>query len=235
MQHLGAQPSSDSGPDIEVIRVLIADDHPMVRAGARAMLNDPAIEVVGEARTGREALTQATALRPDVVLMDVNMPDMDGLEATGLLKAESPSTSVIIVTGDESRQYIRRAVEAGATGYLMKGAPRELLLQAIKLVHAGGSLIDANLLSALADDANQDAGEGGRKELDQMLGSLSPRELEVLRDLSRGLTNKEIAQRMSYSVGTVKNVVQRIMEKLAVADRTQAAVYAVRAGLDVGD
>lgn len=217
------------------IRVLLADDHPMVRAGARAMLNDPEIEVIGEARTGREALAQVEALKPDVVLMDVNMPDMDGLEATALVKQQSPTTSVIIVTGDESRHYIRRAIEAGAAGYLIKGASRDMLIQAVKVVQAGGSLIDANLLSALADDANEESGEEGRAKIENLLSTLSPRELEVLRDLAAGLTNKEIAQRMAYSVGTVKNVVQRIIEKLGVSDRTQAAVYAVRAGIDLND
>jgi len=215
------------------IRVLIVDDHPMVRAGQRAMLNDVTVEVVGEASSGREAMAKVRELRPDVVLMDVSMPDMDGLEATAAIKAESPGTSIVIVTGDESPRYIRRAIEAGAAGYLVKGVAREMLLQAVKLVQAGGSLIDASLLSTLADEANRDGGESGKSDVDRLVASLSPREMEVLQYLARGLTNKEIAQEMHYSVGTVKNVVQRIIEKLHVSDRTQAAVYAVRSGIDV--
>lgn len=197
------------------------------------MLNDPSIEVVGEASTGASSVEMAHSLKPDVILMDVKLPDIDGLVATQEIKREMPETAVIIVTGDDSRDYIRRAIDAGAAGYLMKGAQREVLIQAVKLVQAGGSLIDGSLLASLARDANEEAGSDGRAEVNRMMDSLSPREIEVLRDLARGLTNKEIAARMHYSVGTVKNVVQRIIEKLAVSDRTQAAVYAVRAGLDV--
>jgi DNA-binding NarL/FixJ family response regulator len=214
-------------------RILIVDDHPMVRAGLKAMLNDPEIEVVGEAADGRKAIALAIALQPDVVLMDLNMPDMDGLEATAQIKKQCPAAAVVIITGDHSRNYIRKAIDAGAAGYIMKGAERSMLLQAVKLVRAGGSLIDAGLLSALAADANEEAGEAGRRGVEDLLATLSPRELEVVRYLARGLTNKEIAQAMHYSVGTVKNVVQRIIEKLGVSDRTQAAVYAVRAGLDL--
>jgi DNA-binding NarL/FixJ family response regulator len=219
--------------DPELIHVLIVDDHPMVRAGERAMLNDPEIEVVGEAANGSQSVAMAESLEPDVVLMDVHLPDIDGLQATAEIKKRCPATSVIMVTGSEERQHIRRAVEAGAAGYLLKGAPREMLLQAVKLVQAGGSLIDASLLSALAEDANLEAGEGGKAQVGKLVSTLSPRELDVLRYLASGSTNKEIAQEMHYSVGTVKNVVQRIIEKLGVSDRTQAAVYAVRAGVDL--
>lgn len=215
------------------VRVLIVDDHPMVRAGVTAMLNDPEVEVVGEAATGGEAIAAAERLKPDVILMDVKMPDMDGLTATNEIKVRTPESAVIIVTGDDRPEYIRRAIDAGAAGYLMKGAPRPVLLQAVKLVRAGGSLIDASMLAALAHDANETEGEHGLRKVGRLLESLSPREKEVLKYLAGGLTNKEIAQEMHYSVGTVKNVVQHIIEKLGVADRTQAAVYAVRAGLDV--
>lgn len=221
---------SDESP----VRVLIVDDHPMIRAGAGAMLNAPGIEVAGEATTGEEAVARASELLPDVVLMDVQLPDFDGLEATNKIKAEHPEIAVIIVTGSEEPSHIRRAVEAGASGYILKGSPRKMLLQAIQLVKAGGSLIDASMLALLAEDANKEAGEDAHTELGTLMASLSPREMEVLKYLARGLTNKEIAGEMYYSVGTVKNVVQRIIEKLGVSDRTQAAVYAVRAGLDVG-
>jgi DNA-binding NarL/FixJ family response regulator len=226
---------NDTGSDAEEtpIRVLIVDDHPMIRAGARAMLNTEGIEIAGEASTGEEAIDRVIELTPDVVLMDVQLGDMDGLEATALIKKKVPETAVIIVTGSEERAHIRRAVEAGAAGYILKGAPRNMLIQAVRMVQAGGSLIDASMLSALAEDANEEAGEGGRSEINKLMASLSPREVQVLTYLAQGLTNKEIASEMHYSVGTVKNVVQRIIEKMGVSDRTQAAVYAVRAGLDV--
>ena len=225
--------TAEDASSSDAARILIVDDHPMVRAGIRAMLNAPNVEVVGEASNGGDAIKQVAALEPDVVLMDVNMPDMDGLEATAAIKKARPATAVVIITGDDSREYVRRAIEAGASGYIMKGSDREMLIQAVQLVQAGGSLIDASLLSALAQDANQAAGAEGKRSAEDLLSTLSPRELEVIRYLARGLTNKEIAQNMHYSVGTVKNVVQRIIEKLGVSDRTQAAVYAVRAGLDI--
>jgi DNA-binding NarL/FixJ family response regulator len=226
---------TDAGTEIQkdVIRVLLVDDHPMIRAGARAMLNTQGIEVVGEAASGEDAVDQAIELSPDVILMDVHLPDMDGLQATAAIKKQVPESAVIMVTGSESKEHIRGAVEAGASGYILKGAPRDMLVQAVRLVQAGGSLIDASMLAALAEDANEEAGEGGRSEITQLMAALSPREIQVLGYLAEGMTNKEIAGEMHYSVGTVKNVVQRIIEKLGVSDRTQAAVYAVRAGLDV--
>jgi len=213
-------------------RVLLVDDHPVVRQGLRAMLNVPDIEVVGEATCAGEALALVATLKPDVVLMDVHMPDMDGIAATSALKSEAPTAAVIIITGVESKEQLRRAIEAGATGYLVKGMSRDVLIEAVRVIKEGGSLIDARALSEifLENGTNGAFGAGTHN-----VGALSPRELQVLRLLSAGLTNKEIAREMNYSVGTVKNAVQRIIEKFGVADRTQAAVLAVRAGLDMGD
>jgi DNA-binding NarL/FixJ family response regulator len=211
------------------IRVLIVDDHPLVRSGARIMLEDPGIEIIGEAASGGESIHLVGTLRPDVVLMDIGMPDMNGLEATAAIKRDSPETAVVILTGNVSRNFIRSAIEAGAVGYLQKGAAREVLLQAVKLTQVGGALFDIGLLSAIATEDDQD---DTVIVVDTVLSALAPRELEVLRHLANGHTNKEIASSMNYSLGTVKNVVQRVIEKLAVADRTQAAVLAVRAGLD---
>jgi two-component system NarL family response regulator len=212
--------------------VLIADDHPVVREGLRAMLKTSGITVIGEARSGTEVIQRARELNPDVILMDVRMPDMDGIAATEAIKREAPSTSVIMITSFETRDYLRRAMEAGAGGYLIKGASRETLIQAVKVVKEGGSLVDADLLSQFFNSWEPASWSNSGSD-DKAISSLTPRELQVLKLLAGGLTNKEIAQRMSYSVGTVKNVVQRIIEKLAVSDRTQAAVYAVRVGVDV--
>jgi PAS domain S-box-containing protein len=217
-------------PSRQEITVLIADDHPMVREGLRSMLDDDEIEVIGEAATGAEAVERVQQLNPEVVLMDVRMPDMDGLAATEVVKQGSPDTSVIVITSYESKDYLRRAIEVGAAGYLLKGMSRERLLEAIRLVRGGGSLIDARLLSELLKEMGV---EGSRFQgAEGALEALTPREQDVLQFLVRGLTNKEIAAEMHYSVGTVKNVVQRVIEKLGVSDRTQAAVYAVRAGMN---
>lgn len=220
----------DREPSAGGITVLIADDHPMVREGLRSMLEVEGIEVIGEAATGTEAVERVQQLGPDVVLMDVRMPDMDGLAATEVVKESAPETSVIVITSYESKDYLRRAIQAGSAGYLLKGMSRESLIDAIRLVRGGGSLIDARLLSELLTEMGVQ--ETRFKGAEGALEALTPREQEVLQLLVRGLTNKEIAAEMHYSVGTVKNVVQRVIEKLGVSDRTQAAVYAVRAGLN---
>ncbi len=220
---------SNGGGTAGKIRVLIADDHAMVRDGLRSILSVDDIEIVGEAATGREALEAVQALAPDLVLMDIRMPDMDGLAATEAIKQCAPDTSVIVVTSYESKEYLRRAIQAGAAGYLLKGTPRANFITAIRAVRNGGSLIDARLLGDLLKDMGlEEKFEHGAGD---SLQCLSPRERQVLGLLVEGLTNKEIAQQMHYSVGTVKNVVQRVIEKLGVSDRTQAAVYAVRSGL----
>ena len=212
------------------ITVLVADDHPMVREGLQSMLNTRSIKIVGEAATGVEAVEQVRDFQPDVVLMDVRMPDMDGLPATEIVKREWPGTSIIMITSYESKDCLWRAIEAGAAGYILKGMSRDSLLNAIKVVRKGGSLIEARLLSELLTEMGI---EGTRYQAgtESVAETLSPREQQVLKLLVQGLTNKEIAAEMNYSLGTVKNVVQRVIEKLGVSDRTQAAVYAVHTGL----
>lgn len=209
------------------ISVLIADDHPFVREGLRSMLRNDRIEVVGEAADGREAVEQTQQLQPDIVLMDVRMPDLDGLAATHLVKQVRPETAVVIVTGYESADYLKRAIQAGAAGYVLKGIPQAALISTLVTVKSGGCVIDPAVLRQVMAEL---ACEPPHQVDPSLLNRLTPRELEVLRYVIRGLTNKEIAREMHYSVGTVKNVVQRIIEKLEASDRTQAAVYAVRAG-----
>jgi RNA polymerase sigma factor (sigma-70 family) len=207
--------------------VLVVDDHPVVREGLKALISHRDIRVIGEAATGRQAVEEARRLRPDVVLMDIRLPDMDGLTATEQIKKELPRTTVIIVTSYDDPQYIQRALLAGASGYLLKGMPREAYIEAIRVVRAGASIFHASvvpqLMAAVAATPDPVA--------QQMVASLSEREREVLALLAQGLTNKEIAERIHYSVGTVKNLVATIIEKLNVSDRTQAAVVAARAGL----
>ncbi len=207
--------------------MLIVDDHVDVRSSLRALLQVPAVEVCGEAETGADAVQRALELRPDVVLMDVRMPDMDGLAATRLIKEHAPESAVVIVTSFESEEYLREAIEAGAAGYLLKGMSRELLLSTLNSASDGGSMIDAAMLRQLVQRSPRPASPTG------VLDTLSDREHQTLLLVARGLTNREIAAQIGYSVGTIKNVVQQLIEKLGVSDRTQAAVVAVREGLEV--
>jgi DNA-binding NarL/FixJ family response regulator len=204
------------------LRVLVVDDHPMVRAGLRSMLDGDEIEVVAEAASGAEAAERAAALVPGLVLLDVELPDMDGVEALTRIKARAPRAAVLMVSMHDDPVMVRRAVEAGAAGYVLKGISRRELLAAVRAVRNGGSVLDPSLLRALATPAAPASGAGD---------ALTRVELETLALLAAGLTNREIAERTRWSVGTVKKHVQRILEKLDVSDRTQAAVVAVRQGL----
>ncbi len=212
----------------EQITVLIVDDHPIVREGLRSTLNGKEVRVLGEAANGAEAIERVRELRPDIVLMDVRMPDMDGLTATEMIKKEQPETAIIVVTSYESIDYLKRAILAGAAGYVLKDFSRTALVDAIRVVMSGGSLIDGVLLRGLLKEVGLE--RRGPTNLGG-LEALSPREREVLQLLVQGLTNKEIAREMQYSVATVKSTVQRIIDKLGVSDRTQAAVLAVQAGM----
>jgi DNA-binding NarL/FixJ family response regulator len=205
------------------LRVLIVDDHPMVRAGLRSMLSGDDVEVIGEAATGAEAVERAVTLDPALVLLDVELPDMDGLQTLARLKARAPRAAVLMVSMHDDPAIVRRAVEAGAAGYVLKGIGRRELLAAVRAIRDGDSVLDPALLRSLASPAREVADAAGQ--------ALTRVELETLGLLAAGLTNREIAERMRWSVGTVKKYVQRILEKLDVSDRTQAAVVAVRRGL----
>jgi DNA-binding NarL/FixJ family response regulator len=210
------------------ISVLIVDDHPLVREGLRSMVQTAGFQVVGEASSGRQAVDLVRETCPDVVLMDVRMPDVDGLTATRLVKQQCPASAVLVLTGYESADYLKRALKAGAAGYILKGLSQSALASAISTITSGGSVVDRALLLQVLNEVGAEPGP----DVDMApLDLLTPREREVLGRLARGLTTKEIAAEMHYSVGTVKNAVQHIIEKLGVSDRTQAAVYAVRAGL----
>ena len=221
-----AEPRSNR--DTEDIRVLVTDDHPVVRDGLRAMLDEPGINVVGEAATGQQAVDRVGPLNAHVVLMDVRMPDMDGLTATKLVKQQHPGVAVIVITSFESEDYLRQAVEAGAAGYLLKGMKRNLLVESIRVVRDGGSIFDPAMLASLLQGVARS--EPG---LEGTLDRLTERELRVLQLVAGGHTNREIADELGYSVGTIKNAVQRVIEKLDVSDRTQAALRSVREGIEL--
>jgi DNA-binding NarL/FixJ family response regulator len=219
-----------SSPSKHPTTVVIADDHPMVREGLRSILASADVQVIGEAASGTEAIQRVQEDKPDVILMDVRMPDMDGLAATEIIHKERPETAILILTSYETTDYLKRAVLCGAAGYVLKGIERSTLIDAIRVIKNGDSLIDRSLLQALLTDVTLDA--PSRRLSTE---GLTERERTVLQMLARGLSNKEIAQEMRYSVGTIKNHVQRVIDKLGVSDRTQAAILAVKAGLVPGN
>jgi DNA-binding NarL/FixJ family response regulator len=208
------------------IRVLLVDDNELVRQGVASMLAKAEdLTVVGEAKTGREAIETARKELPDVVLMDVRMPDMDGLEATRRIKEERSRTAVIMVTMHDNPAYLREAVRAGAAGYLLKDVSKDDLIDAIRQVATGGAFIESQMLKGMLSEMKPGAAapSGAR--------NLTKREREILALVAEGLSNREIADKLVLSPETVKSHVAAILEKLNVSDRTQAAIYAVRNGL----
>jgi DNA-binding NarL/FixJ family response regulator len=207
------------------IRVLVADDHQVVRSGLKSMFADTEVEVAAEVATGKEALEAATDGQLNLVLLDVRMPDGDGLNVLGRLKLDHPDLAVLMLSTYDNPTYVARAVALGAAGYVLKDAPRDVLLDAVRRSAAGENIWT-------------------REELRRVTGALATprlaanvevpltqRESEVLRQLALGLTNKEIALALHISYETVKEHVQHILRKVGVTDRTQAAVWAVRKGL----
>lgn len=223
------QPVSTPAPPI---RVLIADDHPMVREGLRSMLTAPDIAVVGEARDGREALALIRSLAPDVALMDIRMPDLDGLDALEAVNSANLSTRVIIITTYRSTAYLLRALAAGAAGFLLKDTRREQLLSTVRAVASGASHVDRDFLQSVLREINEpDEGQAPSTAALNLPEPLTPREMEVLRLMVEGLTNQAIAHTLTLSPATVKGYVQTVLQKLDASDRTQAAVKAIRLGL----
>jgi DNA-binding NarL/FixJ family response regulator len=210
-----------------VIGVLLADDQQLVRSGFRMILRaDPGLEVVGEAGDGVEAVALARQLRPDVVLMDVRMPRVDGIEATRRIRAMDVAPRVLVLTTFDLDEYVYAALRAGAGGFLLKDAPEEQLAAAIRVVADGGSLFAPSVTRRLIERFV----EPTDRTL-PVLDALSPRELEVLRLLARGLSNTEIATELVVSEHTVKSHVAHVLGKLGVRDRIQAVIVAYESGL----
>jgi DNA-binding NarL/FixJ family response regulator len=210
------------------VRVLIVDDDDLMRAGLRGVLSsDPGIEVVGDAANGREAVYRTRLLRPDVVLMDVRTPDLDGISATRELLSVFPEVRVVIVTTFEQDGYIFAALSAGACGFLLKRTSPEELVASVQIIAAGDSLLSPSVTSrVIGRMANQPGPDAAREE---RLDELTPREREVLVLVAQGLSNGEIAAELVIEESTVKTHVKRILAKLDVRDRVQAVIFATRA------
>ncbi|MEV6763958.1 response regulator transcription factor [Streptomyces sp. NPDC051105] len=214
------------------IRVVIADDQQMVRQGFTVLLNaQPGIEVVGQAVDGLEAVVKVAELTPDVVLMDIRMPELNGIEATRRIVGERPDIKVLVLTTFDLDEYVYEALRAGASGFLLKDASADQLAEAVRVVAAGDALLAPGVTRRLIAQFSQLDGGGVRAPLKTRVGDLTERETEVLALIAQGLSNAEIAERLVVAEQTVKTHVGRILVKLGLRDRTQAAVFAYESGL----
>lgn len=215
-------------------RIIVADDHPLIRRALTSTIDEqPDLQTVGEATDGLEAVELCRRLKPELVLMDVLMQNMDGLEATRQIKRDSPRTSVLVLTASEDPNHLSEALKAGAAGYVQKEATTQETIGAVRKVLEGESSLDqevaTRLLRRVMDDPKPEP--NGRAKGESLLGLLSARESEVLGLVARGCTNRQIARKLLISVSTVKKHVRSVISKLGVSDRTQAAVRAVELGV----
>ncbi|MER6533207.1 response regulator transcription factor [Streptomyces sp900105755] len=214
------------------IRVVIADDQQMVRQGFTVLLNaQPGIEVVGQAVDGLDAVAKVAELTPDVVLMDIRMPELGGIEATRRIVGERPHIRVLVLTTFDLDEYVYEALRSGASGFLLKDASADKLAEAVRVVAAGDALLAPGITRRLITQFSQLDGGGVRTPLKARIADLTERETEVLALIAQGLSNAEIAARLVVAEQTVKTHVSRILVKLGLRDRTQAAVFAYESGL----
>jgi DNA-binding NarL/FixJ family response regulator len=213
--------------------VLIADDQALVRIGLRKILDsEPGTNAVGEAKDGQDAVDAARRLRPDIVLMDIRMPVLDGIEATRRITAAQPSTRVLILTTFGLDNYVFDALRAGASGFMLKDAPPEEIIAAVRIIASGDALLAPSITRAVVEEfVRTSPADGPPREPPSSLAELTPREREVLALLARGLSNPEICGRLVISEATAKTHVARILQKLNLRDRVQAVIFAYETGL----
>lgn len=221
-------------------RLLIAEDFALVRESLRMMLsNNPDLEIIGEAENGKEAVELCLSLEPDLILMDVRMPEMDGLEATKIIKEAQPNVSILMVTTHREPDYLLEAIKSGAAGYILKESSAQELLDAVRRVLGGEPTLDHGLAMRLLERLTEEKGQNAEPRAEHnshpapipIKNILSEREVEALRLIAVGKTNRQIAQDLLISLSSVKTYVQRIIKKLGVSDRTQASVKAIELGL----
>jgi len=210
------------------IKLLLVDDHQIVLKGISFFLGmQPDFEIVGEAHNGQEAVEMTAELKPDIVLMDLNMPVMDGIEASGLIAQQHPEVKVLVLTSFSDRSHIVPALRTGAIGYMLKEVEPDQLVEAIRSAYKGNVQLHPDISNALLSQLSPLAGEAKSAPGPEALEALTPRELEVLEQLTKGMSNKEIAHALVVAEKTVKTHVSSILAKLDLTDRTQAALYAV--------
>ncbi len=223
------EPKGAGGNRSNKIRLLLVDDHTLVRQGIRSLLETQEdIEVVAEASGGHEAIAKAVEHRPDVILMDLAMPDLNGMEATRLIKTEHPEIQVLALSMHGTDDYLFRALESGASGYVLKEADTAELTAAIRAVHGGGAFIYPSLAKRLIEKLLLEVGSGKERS---SYDTVTPREKEILELIADGLTNEEIAEKLGLSVHTVQTHRSNILEKLGLHNRAQLVTYAARVGL----
>lgn len=215
--------------EVEPIRILIADDHAVIRSGLRLLLESrPDLQVVGDVGTGRDTIEQALRLQPDVLLLDIAMPDMNGLEVAREVRAQAPDVRIIVLTMYDDEEYLRQFLQIGVAGYVLKRAADTELVDAIRAVHRGESFVYPSLMGRLIDSYLKQPPPARSPEA---AGELSPRELEVLRLVALGNTSQQIADQLLISVNTVETHRAHIMEKLGLRGRAQLVRYAIAKGL----
>jgi DNA-binding NarL/FixJ family response regulator len=216
-----------------VIKVLIAEDQEIIRQSLEIMLsNKPDIQIVGTAENGREAIRMTRKLLPDVILMDIRMPEMDGIQCIEVIKEALPQIKIIVLTTFDDDEYVFNALKNGASGYLLKGISVRELVEAIKIVHNGGALINPNIAVKVFKFFSQMANADYRMNISESaIKDLSKTELRIIQLIGMGMSNKEITDKLKFSEGTVRNYISNILNKLNLRDRTQIAIYAIQSGL----